>query len=77
MVAKKLRLFLLLILLPATVCMLLIGMQQYRHTAVAQNSRADASTVAACTGNKNCKACRNCSSCKHCKQEKGFCGACK
>ncbi len=77
MVIKKLRLFLLVILLPAMVFMLAIGMQQYQHTAVAQNAGTDISTVATCTGSKNCKACKNCSSCKHCKQEKGSCGVCK
>lgn len=77
MAIKKLRLFLLVIVLPALVFMLAVGMHKYQHTAVAQNAGADISATATCTGSRTCKACKNCSSCKHCNQEKGSCGVCK
>ena len=77
MAIKKLRLFLLVIVLPAFVFTLAAGIHNCQHTAVAQNAGADISAVATCTGSMNCKACKNCSSCKHCKQDKGSCGVCK
>lgn len=77
MAIKKLRLFLLVIVLPALIFTLAAGMHKYRHAAVAQSAEADISAAATCTGSMSCKSCKNCSSCKHCRQDKGSCGVCK
>lgn len=72
MLLKKLRLFLLVITLPA-ITMLIVS-----HFSSANNIMAQSTTGAhaTCTGQQACKACKNCSNCKHCKKEDASCGVC-
>ncbi|MBX3255467.1 MAG: hypothetical protein KF862_15105 [Chitinophagaceae bacterium] len=75
MIAKKLKLFLLVITLPAMLLLLVSHITQ-QGDIIAQTSCEDHAD-ATCTGSKSCTACKNCSSCKHCSKNGGSCGVCK
>ncbi len=74
---KKLRLFLLVIVLPTLFFMLAMGLQKYQYTVAVPAAETDITATAVCSGNKDCKACKTCNYCKHGKEDKSFCGVCQ
>ncbi len=65
-----------LVLSGLTIAAFLLSFTIYRITDSGKEATVQ-STIATCTGSKNCNACKNCRYCKHCAKNGGSCGVCK
>lgn len=73
MALKKLRLFLLVIVLPAAFFMLATGMQKYQYARIVQDSRTDFSVRKPCVKHEDCKVCKSCNDGKPSNPPNEFC----